>query len=74
MAASLEQARAAKTKLSEHLEAHEAVRGIGVARLEDGYGVKVNLACPVEDVVFPDELDGVKVVVEVVGQVRKRSD
>jgi hypothetical protein len=72
VSASLDDARAAKEKLSDRLGSHELVRGIGIARLEDGYGVKVDLARTPDELELPDELDGVRVVVEVVGKVSKR--
>ena len=47
------------------------VVGVGVTRVDVGYGVKVNLrAAPAEGVVLPVEIEGVPVRVDVVGSVR----
>lgn len=69
--ATLEEARAARAKLAALLEGVEEVRGLGIAMLSGGYGVKLNLASAVTAVVIPPEIDGVPVVVEVVGEVRQ---
>ena len=68
---SLSQARAAKTKLQALLRKHPTVNGIGITRLEQGYGVKLNLSAPSEDRI-PDEVDGVPIRVETVGRIVKR--
>ncbi len=63
-------ARAAKSALVETLGADPGVVGIGLARRESDYVVKVNLAdADVADRV-PDDVDGVLVVTEVVGTIR----
>lgn len=67
--ATLEQARAAKRKLADLLRACDDVRGIGIAVVEGGYGVKVNFAGPRPEGV-PDDVDGVPVIVDVIGATR----
>lgn len=66
--ATLEQARAAKRKLAARLRDREDVQGIGIAVVQAGYGVKVNLAGPSAEGI-PDDVDGVPVIVDVVGPV-----
>lgn len=64
--ATLEQARAAKPKLAAVLEGLAELRGLGIAVLDGGFGLKVNLSKPAESPI-PSEVDGVPVIVEVVG-------
>jgi hypothetical protein len=71
MTATLAQARAAREAAKARLAGRREVTGIGVARLGDGYAVKVNLREAAAGV--PAEILGVPVRVEVVGQVRKRT-
>jgi hypothetical protein len=68
--ATLEQARTAKQRLAERLHGVANVRGIGIAVLDGGYGVKVNFAMRPEAGVVPDDVDGVPVVVDVIGSIR----
>ena len=50
------------------------VVGVGLTRIGDEYGIKVNLASAVKDEsTLPTEVDGVPVKVEVVGAIRKRA-
>ncbi|SFK32457.1 hypothetical protein [Geodermatophilus ruber] len=63
-------ARAAKSALTERLAADPAVVGVGLARRESGYVVKVNLADAGAAGRVPRDVDGVRVVTEVVGAVR----
>jgi hypothetical protein len=68
----LEEARAAKPRAQEVFGRLASVVGVGVTRVEGGYGVKVNLGeQPAADVILPDEVDGVPVKVDVVGTIRK---
>jgi hypothetical protein len=67
----LREARAAKAKALEVFTPKAKVVGVGVTRVDEGYGVKVNLEAP-SDHDLPAEVDGVPVKVEVVGPVRKR--
>lgn len=65
-AATLAQAQRARDTLRQQLAGLAGVQGIGIAVLGDGYGVKVNIrdGAPRE---VPDVIDGVTVIVEVVG-------
>ena len=49
----------------------EGVQGVGITRVDDGYAVKLNLSGRPEREV-PRELDGVPVIVEVVGRIVKQ--
>lgn len=72
MSTTLDQARAAKAHAHEVFERLASVAGVGITRVADGYGVKVNLhAAPDPAVDLPGEVDGVPVRVEVVGTIRK---
>ncbi|QJW99607.1 hypothetical protein [Frigoriglobus tundricola] len=69
----LEEARAAKSRAQEVFEALVKVVGVGITRVENGYGLKVNLLTPPPaDAILPTEVDGVPVRLEVVGQPKKR--
>jgi hypothetical protein len=71
-AITLEQARAAKVKVTKLVGKHRDVTGIGIARIGRGYGVKLNLVeGKIADLV-PGEIDGVPVRVETVGRITKR--
>ena len=70
-AASLAQARAAKARALEIFSRFGVVVGVGLVRLGEGYGVKVNLQKPPADPGLPQSVDGVPVTVEVVGPIRK---
>ena len=63
-------ARAAKTTLAARLSAEPGVVGIGLARRDRGYVVKVDLADAAAARRVPGVVDGVRVVTEVVGVVR----
>ena len=74
-AATLEDARSAKAEAKRQLAAKADVVGIGLtkAKTGGGYAVKVNVNAekmPAEPV--PETVQGVPVVVEVVGTIRKR--
>ena len=69
----LDQARAAKSKALTLLQDASAVVGIGIARRNGGYCVKVNVShAPAAAEAVPATIDGVPVSVEVVGVLRKR--
>lgn len=69
----LDQARAAKSKALALLQDATAVVGIGIARRDGGYCVKVNVShAPTVAEAVPASIDGVPVRVEVVGVLRKR--
>ncbi len=63
-------ARAAKSVLAASLGADPGIVGIGLARRESGYVLKVNLADPAAARRVPGDVDGVRVVTEVVGTIR----
>ncbi|ADB77064.1 hypothetical protein [Geodermatophilus obscurus] len=63
-------ARAAKSALSHRLAADPGVVGVGLARRASGYVVKVDLADAHAAERVPGDVDGVRVVTEVVGVVR----
>ena len=63
-------ARAAKSSLAASLAGAPGIVGIGLARAEQGYVLKVNLADADAANRVPDDVDGVRVVTEVVGAIR----
>jgi len=63
-------ARAAKSVLAETLGADPGVVGIGLARRQSDYVVKVDLADDDAADRVPGDVDGVRVVTEVVGTIR----
>ncbi len=72
--ATLEQARAAKPAAAALFADLADVVGVGITRIGDGYGIKVNLrAAPQGNQALPSEVGGVPLRVEVVGLVRKRA-
>lgn len=73
MAVSLESARAAKARALQVFEKLGDVVGIGLTKIDDEYGLKVNLSAPPSDPAsLPTDVDGVPVKVEIVGHIRKR--
>ena len=72
--ASLAEARAAKVKVGELLGDHPDVRGVGIARSNGSFGLKVNVASRKTIAAVPCDVDGVPVLVEVVGEVRSLPD
>ena len=70
---SIDQARAAKKQALEIFSVFAEVVGVGLTKIDDGYGLKVNLGTtPVDTATLPGDVDGVPVRVEVVGKIRKR--
>jgi hypothetical protein len=63
-------ARAAKSTLASQLSAQPGVVGIGLARRDSGYVVKVDVADADAAGRVPRDVDGVRVVTEVVGVIR----
>jgi hypothetical protein len=63
-------ARAAKSMLTERLSDEPGVVGIGLARRESDYVLKVDLADAAAAPRVPGDIDGVRVVTEVIGAVR----
>lgn len=68
----LEQARAAKPHAVEVFRRLGELAGVGITRVRGGYGLKVNLARAGSGGQLPSEVDGVPVVVEIVGKIRPR--
>jgi hypothetical protein len=69
----LDEARAAKAKVLAAFGDDQSVVGVGITRIGEGYGVKLNLeAPPAPDANLPKDIDGVPIRVEVVGTIRKR--
>lgn len=68
----LDQARAAKEAAKAAVASVATVVGVGITRVGDGYGVKVNLESVPAGAVLPASVNGVPVRVEVVGPVRKQ--
>lgn len=64
------EAREAKESARAGLELVEGFTGVGIVKTDDGYGLRVNLETDsaIDDV--PDEVDGVPVTVEIVGEVQ----
>jgi hypothetical protein len=70
--ATLEQARAAKEEALKVFRKLGPVMGVGITRVGDGYGVKINVREPLAaNAGVPDSVDGVPVRVEVVGVIQK---
>ena len=63
-------ARAARSALADRLATEPGVVGIGLARRERDYVVKVDLADAAAASRVPRDVDGVRVVTEVIGVVR----
>ncbi len=68
----IEQARAAKPKAMKTFGSLGTLTGVGITRIEDGYGLKVNLEREPESP-LPAQVDGVPVRVEVTGRLRKQA-
>jgi hypothetical protein len=72
-AQSLPKVRAVQRKVIAQLAHVKEVNGVGITRVGDGFGLKVNLtAQPRKAIQLPQVVDGVPVRVEVVGQIRAR--
>jgi hypothetical protein len=67
--AGIDAARAAKATLEGRLAGEPLVNGLGLARTEHGWAVKINLIRAAPDLDLPREIDGVEVRVEVVGPI-----
>jgi len=68
----LAQARAAKAKALQVFSKLGDVVGVGLVKLDGGYGVKVNLQSQPKTAALPRSVAGVPVTVEVTGPIRKR--
>jgi len=70
-ATDLTRAQAAQDHLAEILADHPEVNGIGIARADGGYVLKVNVRTEGVRESIPAEIDGVAVRVQTVGRIRK---
>lgn len=70
---SLQLARDAKAKALEVFTEIAGSAAVGITRIGDRYGLKVNLVEPLpQNVTLPESVDGVPVRVEVTGRIVKR--
>jgi len=67
----LDDVRAVKAEAANLFSSLAPVVGVGITRIGDGYGLKVNLK-EKSKVPLPSEVAGVPVQVEVVGPIQKR--
>lgn len=67
--ASLDQARKVKAEVSARVADNPVIAGIGLARREGGWSVKVNVVRAAPELEIPADVDGVPITVEVVGRV-----
>ncbi len=67
----LDEARAAKAEAASVFASLASVVAVGITRIGDGYGLKINLR-EASTVALPTEVDGVPILVEVVGPIEKR--
>lgn len=71
--AELDAARAAKSRVKGLFPKEAVVCGVGLTRRGGHYCIKVNLEHELgPDVQLPEEVDGVPVVIKVVGKIRKQ--
>lgn len=71
--ATLDEARAAKDRAMELFGSLADVVAVGITRVGEGYGLKVNLRSrPGATASLPDDVDGVPVKFEIVGPLVKR--
>ncbi len=69
----IEKARAAKAKFLGRFAGLTQLNGVGITRVGGGFGVKVNLSeKPASGTELPQDIDGVPIVVELVGKISKR--
>ncbi len=69
----LKQAQAAKREVKRLACRIDKSAAVGITRIGEAYGVKVNLSAPPGDRdAIPAEVGGVQVRVEIVGQIRPR--
>ena len=69
----IEKVRAAQRKAEAQFARHDEVNGIGITRVGEGFGLKVNLTRPLKSgSTLPEQIDDVPVQVEVVGPIRAR--
>jgi hypothetical protein len=69
----LDAARAAKTKAKQVLSQYGQVNGVGITERDGQYAVKVNLEkATVTGEDWPESIDGVPLVVQLIGKIRKQ--
>ena len=66
----MERAAKAKAKLRDQLRAAGVQAACGITKADGDYAVKVNLSEPIEIGTLPREIDGIAVVIEVIGPVK----
>jgi hypothetical protein len=67
----IEQARAARNAARQTFEPLASITGIGIIRVGDDYGIKVNVREPIRrGSEIPTRVDGVPVSVHVTGEIR----
>ncbi|MDP9407719.1 MAG: hypothetical protein M3P95_07620 [Actinomycetota bacterium] len=73
--AGISEARAAKREVADLLRGNPHVNGVGVAKGDGGYAVKVNLVADDTELrrSLPGAIGGAPVLVEVVGPIRARA-
>jgi hypothetical protein len=70
----LELARKARDKVRGLVKKIAAVNGVGIARVDGRYAVKVNFSeKPSADAKVPKTINGIPVVTHVVGKIRKQA-
>lgn len=70
MTVTMDRAREVKAAVLEQFSRIADVVGVGITRIADGYGVKVNLSAPPKgNVQLPTHVQGVPIKVEVVGKI-----
>jgi hypothetical protein len=70
MQTSLDEARRVKSRAGNAARGQASVVGVGLTKLGDAYAVKINLGAPVPtSAKLPTEIDGVRIIYEVVGQI-----
>ena len=68
----IDAARSAKAAVKQQLARVPGLVGVGVTRRDGGYAVKVNLDHALAPGAVPSQVNGVPLVVEVVGSITKR--
>ena len=68
-----ERARRAKESLKDRLRGVAEVVGIGLTSFKGRYAIQVNLKGEPSSELVPEEIDGFKVIVKVVGSIRKQT-
>ena len=71
----LDAARAVKDKVAKIMESFGHVLGVGITRRDGVYAVKVNLENkPDASEAMPQQIDGVPILIRVVGRIHKQND